>query len=302
MNAAERIQELKAQRKAIILAHNYQPPEVQDIADFVGDSLGLSQKAASTDAEVIIFCGVDFMAESAKILSPQKKVILPESDAMCPMSAMCTDLELGPMKEKYPEAAVVAYVNTSAAVKALADVCCTSSNAVKVVGSVPQKRIIFVPDRNLGAYVQRFHPDKEILLWPGYCPTHHDISVQEIKELQCQHPRAKLMVHPECIPDVIDLADNVSSTEGMIKYARTNEAREFIVGTEVDMTYRLSKEVPDKKFIPVPSAICPNMKRTTVSSLIRALETMSPEITLAPGIIEAARKPLERMMEIGRGD
>ncbi len=302
MNVVERIQELKAQRKAIILAHNYQPPEVQDIADFVGDSLGLSQKAANTDAEVIIFCGVDFMAESAKILSPEKKVILPESDAMCPMSAMCTDLELGPMKEKYPEAVVVAYVNTSAAVKALADVCCTSSNAVKVVGNIPQKRIIFVPDRNLGAYVQRFHPDKEILLWPGYCPTHHDISVQEIKEIQRQHPKAKLMVHPECIPDVIDLADNVSYTEGMIKYARTNEAREFIVGTEVDMTYRLSKEVPDKKFIPVPSAICPNMKRTTVSSLIRALETMSPEITLAPEMIEAARKPLERMMEIGRGD
>ena len=302
MNAAERIQELKAQRKAIILAHNYQPPEVQDIADFVGDSLGLSQKAASTDAEVIIFCGVDFMAESAKILSPEKIVILPESDAMCPMSAMCTDLELGPMKEKYPEAAVVAYVNTSAAVKALADVCCTSSNAVKVVGKIPQKLIIFVPDRNLGAYVQRFHPDKEILLWPGYCPTHHDISVREIKELQRQHPQAKVMVHPECIPDVIDLADNVSSTEGMIKYARTNEAMEFIVGTEVDMTYRLSKESPDKKFFPVPSAVCPNMKRTTISSLVRALETMSPEITLSPEIIEAARKPLERMMEIGRGD
>ncbi|MCG7841219.1 MAG: quinolinate synthase NadA [Methanomassiliicoccales archaeon] len=302
MNAAERIQELKAQRKAIILAHNYQPPEVQDIADFVGDSLGLSQKAASTDAEVIIFCGVDFMAESAKILSPEKIVILPESDAMCPMSAMCTDLELGPMKEKYPEAAVVAYVNTSAAVKALADVCCTSSNAVKVVGKIPQKLIIFVPDRNLGAYVQRFHPDKEILLWPGYCPTHHDISVREIKELQRQHPHAKVMVHPECIPDVIDLADNVSSTEGMIKYARTNEAMEFIVGTEVDMTYRLSKESPDKKFFPVPSAVCPNMKRTTISSLVRALETMSPEITLSPEIIEAARKPLERMMEIGRGD
>ncbi|TFG56468.1 MAG: quinolinate synthase NadA [Methanomassiliicoccus sp.] len=302
MNAAERIQELKAQRKAIILAHNYQPPEVQDIADFVGDSLGLSQKAASTDAEVIIFCGVDFMAESAKILSPEKIVILPESDAMCPMSAMCTDLELGPMKERYPEAAVVAYVNTSAAVKALADVCCTSSNAVKVVGKIPQKLIIFVPDRNLGAYVQRFHPDKEILLWPGYCPTHHDISVREIKELQRQHPQAKVMVHPECIPDVIDLADNVSSTEGMIKYARTNEAMEFIVGTEVDMTYRLSKESPDKKFFPVPSAVCPNMKRTTISSLVRALETMSPEITLSPEIIEAARKPLERMMEIGHGD
>ncbi|MCG7844869.1 MAG: quinolinate synthase NadA [Methanomassiliicoccales archaeon] len=302
MNAVERIQELKAQRKAIILAHNYQPPEVQDIADYVGDSLGLSQQAASTDAEVIIFCGVDFMAESAKILSPGKKVILPDSDAMCPMSAMCTDLELAPVKEKYPEAAVVAYVNTSAAVKALADVCCTSSNAVKVVGRLPQKQILFVPDRNLGAYVQRFHPDKEILLWPGYCPTHHDISVQDIMELKRQHPQAKVMVHPECTPEVIDIADHVSSTEGMIKYAKTNEAREFIVGTEVDMTYRLGKEVPHKGFIPIPTAVCPNMKRTTTSSLIKALETMSPEIILPPEIIEAARKPLERMMEIGRGD
>jgi quinolinate synthase len=302
MNAAERIQELKAKRKAVILAHNYQPPEVQDIADYVGDSLGLSQKAASTDAEVIIFCGVDFMAESAKILSPGKKVILPESDAMCPMSAMCTDLELAPIKEKYPEAAVVAYVNTSAAVKALADVCCTSSNAVKVVGKLPQRQIIFVPDRNLGAYVQRFHPDKEILLWPGYCPTHHDISAQDLKELKRLHPKAKLMVHPECTPEVIDIADHVSSTEGMIKYAKTNEAKEFIVGTEVDMTYRLGKEAPDKRFIPVPTAVCPNMKRTTLSSLVKALETMSPEITLSPEMIEAARKPLERMMEIGRGD
>ncbi len=302
MNAAERIQELKAKHKAVILAHNYQPPEVQDLADFVGDSLGLSQKAASTDAEVIVFCGVDFMAESAKILSPGKKVILPESEAMCPMSAMCTDLELGPVKEKYPEAAIVAYVNTSAAVKALADVCCTSANAVKVVGRMPQKRIIFVPDRNLGAYVQRFHPEKEILLWPGYCPTHHDISVQTIMELRRQHPNAKLMVHPECTPEVIDLADSVSSTEGMIRYAKGSEAKEFIVGTEVDMTYRLGKEAPDKVFIPVPGAICPNMKRTSVSSLIKALETLGPEITLSPEVIEAARKPLERMMEIGRGD
>jgi quinolinate synthase len=302
MNAAERIQELKAQRKAVILAHNYQSPEVQDVADYVGDSLGLSQKAASTDAEVIIFCGVDFMAESAKILSPEKKVILPESDAMCPMSAMCTDLELGPVKEKYPEAAVVAYVNTSAAVKALADVCCTSANAVKVVGKMPQKRIIFVPDRNLGAYVQRFHPDKEILLWPGFCPTHHDIDVQDLKELKRKHPGAKLMVHPECTPEVIDMADHVSSTEGMIRYSKSSDAQEFIVGTEVDMTYRLGKEAPGKTFIPVPTAVCPNMKRTTISSLIKALETLSPEIDLSPEIIEAARKPLEKMMEIGRGD
>jgi quinolinate synthase len=302
MNDAERIQELKAQRNAVILAHNYQPPEVQDIADFVGDSLGLSQQAASTDADVIIFCGVDFMAESAKILSPSKKVILPEPDAMCPMSAMCTDLELSMVKEKYPEAAIVAYVNTSAAVKALSDVCCTSSNAVKVVGRMPQEQIIFVPDRNLGAYVQRFHPSKQILLWPGFCPTHDDITVEDIKTLKRQHPQAKVMVHPECTSDVIDIADHVSSTEGMLKYARSCQAQEFIVGTEVDMTHRLSKEVPGKRFIPVPEAICPNMKRTTISSIIKALESLSPEVTLSPETIEAARRPLERMIEIGRGD
>jgi quinolinate synthase len=302
MNVEERIQELKAERKAIILAHNYQPPEIQDLADFVGDSLGLSQQAASTDAEVIIFCGVDFMAESAKILSPQKKVILPDAEAMCPMAAMCTDVELGPIKERYPEAAVVAYVNTSAAVKTLADVCCTSSNAVKVVGSIPQKRIIFVPDRNLGAYVQRFHPDKEILLWPGYCPTHHDITVGEVMEIKGKHPQAKLIVHPECTPEVIDLADHVSSTEGMIKYVRSSEAEEFIVGTEMDMTYRLSKVCPGKRYYPIPSAVCPNMKRIDGPSLLKALETLSPEIELSPETIEAARRPLERMMEIGRGD
>ncbi|MBN1110068.1 MAG: quinolinate synthase NadA [Methanomassiliicoccales archaeon] len=302
MNVEERIQELKAERKAIILAHNYQPPEIQDLADFVGDSLGLSQQAASTDAEVIIFCGVDFMAESAKILSPQKKVILPDAEAMCPMAAMCTDVELAPIKERYPEAAVVAYVNTSAAVKTLADVCCTSSNAVKVVGSIPQKRIIFVPDRNLGAYVQRFHPDKEILLWPGYCPTHHDITVGEVMEIKGKHPQAKLIVHPECTPEVIDLADHVSSTEGMIKYVRSSEAEEFIVGTEMDMTYRLSKVCPGKRYYPIPSAVCPNMKRIDGPSLLKALETLSPEIELSPETIEAARRPLERMMEIGRGD
>ena len=302
MNAVERIQELKAQRRAIILAHNYSLPEVQDVADYVGDSLGLSQQAASTDAEVIIFCGVDFMAESAKVLSPGKKVILPAPNAMCPMSAMCADLERSMVKDKYPDAAIVSYVNTSAAVKALSDVCCTSSNAIKVVGKMPQKRILFVPDRNLGAYVQRFHPDKEILLWPGFCPTHDDISVEDIKKLKAKHPAAKVIVHPECTAEVIDLADHVSSTEGMIKYARTSEAKEFIVGTEMDMTYRLSKEAPGKVFIPLPEAICPDMKRTTVDLIIKALESLSPEITLSAEIIEAARKPLERMIEIGRGD
>jgi len=302
MNVAKRIQELKGQRKAVVLAHNYQSPEVQDLADHVGDSLGLAQIAARTEAEVIVFCGVDFMAESAKILSPEKKVILPESEAMCPMSAMCTAMELALFKERHPQAAVVAYVNTSAAVKALADVCCTSANAVKVVGRMPQKRIIFVPDRNLGAYVQRFHPEKEIMLWHGFCQTHQGISVEEVQEVRGRHPEAKLMVHPECLPEVIDLADHVSSTEGMIKYAKASEAREFIVGTEVDMTHRLGKEAPGKRFYPVPSAVCPNMKRTTPASLLRALETLTPEVTLPPDVIKAARRPLELMMEIGRGD
>ncbi|MFA5312145.1 MAG: quinolinate synthase NadA [Methanomassiliicoccales archaeon] len=302
MQAAEIVQQLKKERNAVILVHNYQPPEIQDIGDFVGDSLGLSQKAATTDADVIIFCGVDFMAESAKVLNPSKIVILPEPEARCPMAAMCDADTLGMVKEKYPEAAVVAYVNTSAAVKAQSDVCCTSSNAVKVVGKLPNKQIIFVPDCNLGKYVQRFFPEKEILVWPGFCATHDSITVEEISELKREHPKAVVLVHPECRPDVIDKADKVASTEGMLKFARSSSEKEFIIVTEKDMTYRLSNENPDKTFYPITMAICPTMKMITIEKVIKSLETLEPCIELPEELIAKAKVPLERMIEIGRGD
>jgi quinolinate synthase len=298
----ERIQELKKEKNAVILAHNYQPPEIQEIADFVGDSLGLSVQATKTTADVIIFCGVDFMAESAKVLNPSKTVILPEPQAKCPMAAMCDAESLHEVREKYPEAAVVAYVNTSAACKAETDVCCTSSNAVKVVGKIDAKQIIFVPDCNLGYYVQRFFPEKNIIVWPGFCPTHDLISPEAITLLKKSHPKALVLVHPECRPEVIDLADKVASTEGILKYARSSEAQEFIIATEGTMTYRLGKENPGKKFYAVEGAVCPTMKMITLDKIIRSLETLEPAIELPEDVLEKARKPLERMMDIGRGD
>jgi quinolinate synthase len=298
----ERIQELKKSKNAIILAHNYQPPEIQDIADFVGDSLGLSMKAAETTADVIIFCGVDFMAESAKVLNPAKTVILPAPEAKCPMAAMCDAESLHQVREKYPDAVVVAYVNTSAACKAETDVCCTSSNAVKVVGKLDAKKILFVPDCNLGYYVQRFFPQKEIIVWPGFCPTHDLISPESIILLKRSHPKALVLVHPECRPEVIDLADKVASTEGILKFARSSEAQEFIIATEGTMTYRLEKENPGKRFYAIEGAICPTMKMITKQMIIESLETLEPAIELPDDVMEKARKPLERMMEIGRGD
>ncbi len=298
----ERIQELKKEKNAVILAHNYQSPEIQEIADFVGDSLGLSVQAMNTKADVIIFCGVDFMAESAKVLNPSKTVILPEPQAKCPMAAMCDGESLHDVRKKYPHAVVVSYVNTSAACKAETDICCTSSNAVKVVGSIEAKQILFVPDCNLGYYVQRFYPEKEIIVWPGFCPTHDMISPEAITLLKKSHPKALVLVHPECRPEVIDLADKVSSTEGILKFAKSSDATEFIIATEGTMTYRLGKENPAKKFYSVEGAICPTMKMITTQMVVRALETLQPAIELPNEVMERARLPLERMMEIGRGD
>ena len=298
----ERIQELKKEKNAVILAHHYQPPEIQEIADFVGDSLGLSVQATKTTADVIIFCGVDFMAESAKVLNPSKTVILPEPQAKCPMAAMCDVESLHDVRGKYPDAVVVAYVNTSAACKAETDVCCTSSNAVKVVGSIEAKQVLFVPDCNLGYYVQRFYPEKEIIVWPGFCPTHDLISPEAIMLLKKSHPKALVLVHPECRPEVVDMADKVASTEGILKFARSSEATEFIIATEGTMTYRLAKENPGKRFYSVEAAVCPTMRMITRQMIIRSLETLQPAIELPDDVMAKARKPLERMMEIGRGD
>jgi quinolinate synthase len=301
MQPQERIMELKKERNAVILAHNYQVPEVQDIADFVGDSLGLSMQAAKTTADVIVFCGVDFMAETAKILSPNKTVLHPEPKAKCPMAAMCEPKALKLLKNDFPRAEVVAYVNTSAECKAEADVCCTSSNAVKVVNSLGSDLIIFVPDENLASFVQR-STEKDIIPWPGYCPTHEAITVEKLTKLKEEHPSAVVLVHPECRPEVIDMADAVRSTEGMLNFVKESDKSEFIIGTEQELIHRLKKENPGKIFHSVPGAICPTMKMITLNNILAALENMSPEVTLKPELIEKAKAPLQRMLDIGRGD
>lgn len=293
--------ELKKERNAVILAHNYQAPEVQDIADFVGDSLGLAMAAAKTSADMIVFCGVDFMAESAKILNPSKTVLHPEPKARCPMAAMCDPKGVKMLKKDFPRADVVAYVNTSAECKAEADVCCTSSNAVKVVNGLEADLVIFIPDENLASYVQR-STEKDIIPWPGYCPTHESITVEKLAKLKAEHPHAALLVHPECRPEVIDMADAVRSTEGMLTFVRESPKLEFIIGTEQEMIYRLAKENPGKTFYAVPGAICPTMKLITIDSILAALESLTPEVTMAAELMERARRPLQRMMDIGRGD
>jgi quinolinate synthase len=300
MDILKRIEDLKKERNAVILAHNYQIPEVQDVADHLGDSLGLSVTASRIEADVIVFCGVDFMAESAKILSPAKTVILLNGGAKCPMAAMCTPSMIRSMKEIHPEAKVVGYVNSSAECKAEMDLCCTSANAVKVVESIDAKEIIFVPDRNLGQYVQRFVPEKEIILWPGFCPTHQGITPDQVNAIKNEHPDAVFIAHPECRPEIIDMADFVGSTQGMVTYVRETEAKEIIVGTELDMTYRLRKEAPDRIFHHLPMAVCPTMKMISLDSIVSSMERMAPTIELDPDIIEKARIPLERMTAIGR--
>ena len=293
-----KIEELKKERKAVILAHNYQRPEVQDVADFVGDSLALAMKAREIDADVIVFCGVDFMVESAKIVNPDKVVLFPNPNAKCPMAAMVDADGLLKLKDEYGYD-IVSYINTSAEVKAISDICCTSANAVKVVKSM-QNGVIFTPDENLGMYVKRFVDDKEIVLWPGFCPTHVGIKVEDIMKLKREHPDAVILVHPECTPEVIDIADKVASTEGMVKYAKETEAKEFIVATERELCYRMKKEMPEKEFYPVENAICPNMKKITLDDVVMSLEKMEPEMVLDEEIMEKARKPLEKMLRIGR--
>jgi len=294
----KKLERLKKKRNAVILAHNYQRPEVQDVADFVGDSLALAMKARETDADVIVFCGVDFMAESAKIVNPDKIVLHPDMGAKCPMAAMVDADELLAFK-KERGMNVVSYVNTSAEVKAVSDICCTSANAVKVVKSM-KNGVIFVPDSNLGRYVKRFVSDKDILLWPGFCPTHESIGKEDILKLEKMYPDAEIMVHPECSPEVIDIADKVASTEGMVRYARGSGAREFIVATEKDLCYRLKKEMPEKEFYYIEHAVCPTMKKITLDKVIRSLEKMGPELIIDKEILRKAREPLEKMMEIGR--
>lgn len=299
MNIVGQIQKLKAERKAVILAHNYQIPEVQDIADFVGDSLGLSIQASKTDAEVIVFCGVHFMAETAKILSPGKTVLLPDKNAGCPMANMINGRQLRTLKAQHPEAKVLCYVNTSAEVKAECDLCCTSANAVAMVrGALKDAReIIFVPDQYLADYVSG-QTGRQFVLWNGYCPTHARILPEDIRKAKDLHPAAEVIAHPECTPEVRKLADRVTSTEGMCRYVKETKVQEIIVGTEVGIIHRLQKENPEKKFYPVSeNAVCPNMKLITLEKVLWALQDMQPAIDVPADIAAKARRSIERMLE-----
>jgi len=296
----EKISALKKRRNAVILAHNYQLGEVQDIADFVGDSLDLSQRAAETGAGVIVFCGVRFMAETASILCPEKVVLLPDVNSGCLLADTITAEQLRAKKKEHPQAVVVCYVNSPAEVKAESDVCCTSANAVRVVESLDAREILFVPDQYLGHYVSA-RTGKKMILWPGFCPTHVRIKPERIKELKREYPQAKVVVHPECKPEVITLADEVLSTGGMCKYAQRDEVREMIVGTELGIMHRLRKENPGKRFIPVSEqAICPDMKLITLEKILRSLEEMSPEVKVPEGIRLRAKAAVDRMLKIGQ--
>jgi quinolinate synthase len=318
----DKILQLKQERNAIILAHNYQREEVQEIADFVGDSLELSRQAAGVDCDVIVFCGVNFMAESASILSPDKIVLLPALNANCPMADMIQvsserrvwktfpgyeqqpsfvfphDFTLMDIKARYPGAPVVAYVNTTAEVKAESDICCTSSNVNKVVESLPQNDIICIPDRNLSTWAAK-NTTKKIIAWDGFCHVHDRITAADVERARKEHPQALLMAHPECRSEVVELADHVTSTSGMLRFARSSDAREFIVGTEVGLMHRLKKENPGKIFHPLRSdMVCPNMKKTNLESVLHALKEMKHVIKVPEDIRIRAKRALDRMLEI----
>jgi quinolinate synthase len=295
----KRVLELKKKKNAVIIVHNYQRDEVQDIADITGDSLGLSKAAIKIDADIIVFCGVHFMAETAYILNPKKTVLLPVKEAGCPMADMITPEALKNKKQQYPGVPVVCYVNTSAAIKAESDICCTSKNAVDVVASLKEKKIIFVPDKNLGSYVQSQLPHKEIITWEGFCPTHIGILPDQITAARLLYPEAEFIAHPECNPDVLEMADCITSTGGMIEHVKHSKAREFIIGTELGMLYRLRQDNPDKRFyLPTEHLLCANMKLTTLGWIVNALELMIHKITVPEEIRQRAYNSVERMIKI----
>lgn len=299
MNIIDKIIKLKKEKNAIILAHNYQPDSIQEIADFTGDSFGLSQKAADLKADVLVFCGVDFMAESAKILSPDKTVLLPEENAICPMARMANVRILKELKKRNPTAAVVSYVNSSAAVKAESDICCTSSNALKIVESLPEEDIIFVPDRNLGHYVQK-QTEKNIILWDGFCPTHNRVRAEELKEAKENHPEAVILAHPECRDEILKNADYTGSTAGILDYVKNSKAEQFIIGTEMGLLYRLKKENPEKKFYLLSSQlICRNMKKNSLEKVVVALENLETPVEVEAKVRKKAEKALKRMLASG---
>jgi len=318
----ERILKLKEQKRAVILSHNYQRDEVQDIADYVGDSLELSRIAASADCDMIVFCGVNFMAESASILSPEKTVLLPEIQALCPMADMIhvdsprpvrksfpgfdnpppyvypPEFSLRAIKKLYPGVPVVAYVNTTAAVKAESDICCTSANVVKVIESLPGDEVICIPDKNLSMWAAK-NTGKKVIAWDGYCNIHERVTADDVRKARAEHPGAVVMAHPECRIEVLDTADHVTSTSGMLRYAQASSAVEFIVGTEIGLMHRLRKENPEKIFYPLrKDMICPNMKKTTLNSILRAFEENRHLIKVPEDIRVPAKAALDRMLAV----
>ena len=300
MELTDKIKKLKKEKNAVILAHNYQLPEIHDIADFVGDSLGLSMSAAKTDAEIIVFCGVHFMAETAKILSPQKTVLLPDKDAGCPMADMINADDLKSLQAAHPKAVTLCYVNTSAAVKAQCDYCCTSANALKMAQNIlkENEEIIFIPDKYLAQYVSSQIGHK-LITWEGYCPTHARILPEHIMQAKKLHPQAKVLAHPECKPQITELADVVASTEKMLTYVKKSADTEFIIGTEIGIIHRMKKENPEKSFYPASdTATCPNMKRINLEKVLWSLEDLTYEITVPQEIMDKARLSIERMLQV----
>ncbi len=298
----ERIEHLRRAKNAVILAHNYQRPEVQEIADFVGDSLELARQATRTTAAIIIFCGVDFMAETAAILNPEKRVVIPDVCAICPMAQQLTPAILRAAQHEHPEAETVLYVNTAAACKVLADCICTSANAREIVRAMNTDELLFGPDRNLAYYAQQ-GTSKRIIPVPvhGTCPSHHQIALEDLLQAKELHPGAPAIVHPECIPEVQDRADYLASTSGMVKLVKELPAEEFLIGTELGLLHRLERVAPGKRFYPVSTtAVCPEMKMITLAKIEAALETEAPEVQLPPAVLEKARKPIERMLALSQ--
>jgi len=298
LSLINKINELKKKKNAVILVHNYQRPEIYKVADFIGDSLELSRAAAKTDADIIVFCGVDFMAESAKILNPDKKVLIPVRGAECPMAGMVKRKDLLDLKKQYPDAAIVSYVNTSAETKAVSDICCTSSNCVEVVNSLPQNEIIFVPDENLANYVQT-KTDKKIIPWKGFCYVHSKITADQVKEAKRLHPDAKILVHPECPMDVIKLADYVCSTSQMLYHAKEDDAKEFLIITEHGMVERLKLEIPDKKFYAIV-ATCIQQKKNSLPAVLKSIQEEIYPINIDRDTIKKARIALDGMLRISK--
>lgn len=297
---ADRISELKKKLNAVVLAHNYCRPEVQDVADFVGDSLGLAIKASKTDADVIVFCGVTFMAETAKILNPGKKVLMAEPESFCVMAQMCTPEQIDGMRAKHPGAKVVGYVNSTAACKTRLDVCCTSSNAVDVVSSLEGEDVIFIPDMNLGRYVAGRCPRKNVILWDGFCPMHQFITVRQVQALKEAYPGAPIIAHPECRTEVLALADAIGSTEKMIGMSRECDSEDIIILTEVGMKHRLEKECPGKRFHFAENVVCTAMKMIDLMSVLTVMENLSNEVVLDEETLEKAYVPVKRMIDTNR--